>query len=50
MRQKYLKIYYLNIGIPFYTLIRHEPEKRFGKEININQKFKEFYDEIKNIN
>ena len=26
---------------------RHEPEKRFGKEININQKLKEFYDEIK---
>jgi len=29
------------------TRIRHEPEKRFGKEININQKLKEFYDEIK---
>ena len=28
------------------TRIRHEPEKRFGKEININQKLKEFYDEI----
>jgi transposase len=27
------------------TRIRHEPEKRFGKEININQKLKEFYDE-----
>lgn len=26
------------------TRIRHEPEKRFGKEININQKLKEFYD------
>jgi len=24
-----------------------EPEKRFGKDININQKLKEFYDEIK---
>lgn len=29
------------------TRIRHEPEKRFGKEININQKLKEFYDEVK---
>ena len=29
------------------TRIRHEPGKRFGKEININQKLKEFYDEIK---
>lgn len=29
------------------TRIRHEPKKRFGKEININQKLKEFYDEIK---
>jgi len=29
------------------TRIRHEPEKRFGKEININQNLKEFYDEIK---
>ena len=29
------------------TRIRHEPEKRFGKEININQKLKEFYNEIK---
>ena len=28
------------------TRIRHEPEKRFGKDININQKLKEFYDEI----
>jgi len=25
------------------TRIRHEPEKRFGKDININQKLKEFY-------
>jgi transposase len=32
------------------TRIRHEPEKRFGKEININQKLKEFYDEIKKHN
>ena len=29
------------------THIRHEPIKRFGKDININQKLKEFYDEIK---
>jgi transposase len=29
------------------TRIRHEPNKRFGKEININQKLKEFYNEIK---
>ena len=29
------------------TRYRHEPEKRFGKEININDKLKEFYKEIK---
>ena len=29
------------------THIRHEPTKRFGKEININDKLKEFYKEIK---
>jgi len=29
------------------TRYRHEPEKRFGKEININKKLKEFYKEIK---
>mgnify|MGYP001496884310 CR=1 FL=1 len=29
------------------TRYRHEPEKRFGKEININEKLKEFYKEIK---
>ncbi len=29
------------------TRFRHEPEKRFGKEININEKLKEFYNEIK---
>jgi transposase len=29
------------------TRFRHEPEKRFGKEININDKLKEFYKEIK---
>ena len=28
------------------TRIRHEPEKRFGKEININQKLKKFYKEV----
>ena len=31
------------------TRFRHELVKRFGKEININSKIKEFYDEIKNI-
>jgi len=30
------------------THIRHEPNKRFGKDIDINEKLKEFYDEIKN--
>jgi hypothetical protein len=29
------------------TRIRHEPIKRFGKDIDINKKLKEFYDEIK---
>ncbi len=29
------------------TRFRHEPDKRFGKEININEKLKEFYKEIK---
>ena len=29
------------------TRIRHEPEKRFGKEININEKLTEFYNEVK---
>ena len=29
------------------TRVRHEPIKRFGKEININQKIKEFYEEVK---
>lgn len=29
------------------TRIRHQPEKRFGKDINIDQKLKEFYDEIR---
>ena len=29
------------------TRIRHEPVKRFDKDININSKIKEFYDEVK---
>ena len=29
------------------TRVRHEPTKRFGKEIDINQKIKEFYEEVK---
>ena len=29
------------------TCIRHEPVKRFGKDININSKIKEFYEEVK---
>ena len=29
------------------TRVRHEPIKRFGKEIDINQKIKEFYEEVK---
>ena len=29
------------------THIRHEPNKRFGKDVNINEKLKEFYQEIK---
>lgn len=29
------------------THIRHKPTKRFGKDININEKLKEFYKEIK---
>ena len=29
------------------TKIRHEPVKRFGKDININEKIKDFYNEIK---
>jgi transposase len=32
------------------TRFRHEPVKRFGKEININSKIKEFYDEVKKYN
>ena len=31
------------------TRIRHEPVKRFGKDININSKIKEFYEEVKKI-
>jgi transposase len=29
------------------TRIRHEPTKRFGKDVDINEKLKEFYDEIR---
>ena len=29
------------------TRFRHEPNKRFGKDIDINKKIKEFHDEIK---
>jgi transposase len=29
------------------TRIRHEPIKRFGKDIDINKSIKEFYDEVK---
>jgi hypothetical protein len=29
------------------TRIRHEPNKRFGKDIDINKGIKEFYDEVK---
>ena len=29
------------------TRIRHEPNKRFGKDIDINKKIKEFYHEVK---
>jgi transposase len=32
------------------THIRHEPIQRFGKDININNKLKEFYNTIKNYN
>ena len=32
------------------THIRHEPNKRFGKDININEKLKDFYIEIKKHN
>jgi transposase len=32
------------------TRIRHEPVKRFGKDIDINKSIKEFYDEVKKYN
>ena len=32
------------------THIRHEPNERFGKDVNINGKLKEFYKEIKKHN
>jgi len=35
-----------NITLKF-TRIRHEPVKRFGKDININANIKKFYEEIK---
>lgn len=32
------------------TRIRHEPIKRFGKDVDINKNIKEFYDEVKKYN
>ena len=32
------------------TRIRHEPIKRFGKDIDINKNIKDFYDEVKKYN
>ncbi len=32
------------------TRIRHEPTKRFGKDVDINKKLKNFITELKNIN
>ena len=32
------------------TRIRHEPIKRFGKDIDINSKIKDFYDKVKKYN
>jgi transposase len=29
------------------TRVRHEPTQRWGKEVNINEKLQEFYDEVK---
>ena len=29
------------------TRIRHEPNKRFGKDIDVNSKIKDFYEEVK---
>ena len=29
------------------TRIRHEPNKRYGKDIVINEKLKEFYEEVR---
>jgi hypothetical protein len=34
----------ITLGI---TRIRHEPVKRFGKNIDINKRIKEFYEEVK---
>jgi transposase len=38
-----------NISLKLYR-VRHEPEKRFGKDININNKLGEFYETIKKYN
>jgi transposase len=32
------------------TRIRHDPNKRFGKDIDMNKSIKEFYDEVKKYN
>lgn len=29
------------------TRLRHEPEKRFGKPVNVNEKIKDFYETVK---
>ena len=42
-------IKYNNITLKL-TRLRHEPIKRFGKDVDINKKIKEFYDEIKKYN
>jgi hypothetical protein len=42
-------IHYNNITLKM-TRIRHEPVKRFGKDIDINKSIKEFYDEVKKYN
>jgi len=39
-------IHYNNITLKM-TRIRHEPVKRFGKDIDINNNLKNFYDEVK---
>ena len=42
--QNIIKDNYITLKL---THIRHTPIKRFGKNININEKIKEFYNEIK---